>query len=185
MRNAAVLGCVAALAAVVGPGARAAEPAAGGTQLRFEKNHADQTDSRLLLVDRRTGQVLKSYRAGSGTTQDACASSRGWLPDGTYRVRFHATDYNAHNPRGRIFGYVLRIDDKRCRPDGTGTKRTELFVHSEMKPDGTQGTTEPQRWDGPSDYRSEGCVKLRPQDIKDLFTTASRTGWPTTLDVVG
>jgi hypothetical protein len=53
-----------------------------------------------------------------------------------------------------------------------------MFVHSEMHRNGSQGDTEPRRWDGEADYLSDGCVKLRPADIKDLFTRLDGLGWP-------
>ncbi|MFH9862013.1 hypothetical protein [Streptomyces sp. NPDC017202] len=120
------------------------------------------------------------YRAGSGNgSKNACASLRGWLPDGTYKVEFHRTNFD-----GDINGYVIKLSDKRCRNNGaSGTKRTALFVHSEMKPNGGQGRIESERWDGPGDYYSQGCIKLKPADIKNLFAKAGRYGWPKTLTV--
>ncbi|MFE7545200.1 hypothetical protein [Streptomyces platensis] len=41
------------------------------------------------------------------------------------------------------------------------------------------------RWDGSGDYRSLGCIKLKPADIDHLFTKAGQAGWPTKLKVVG
>ncbi|MGV9843828.1 hypothetical protein ACWDUB_17225 [Streptomyces fungicidicus] len=41
-----------------------------------------------------------------------------------------------------------------------------------------------ERWDGTGDYYSNGCVKLKPADSKDLFAKAKRYGWPKTLYVV-
>ncbi|MEV6616967.1 hypothetical protein AB0N31_24575 [Streptomyces sp. NPDC051051] len=36
---------------------------------------------------------------------------------------------------------------------------------------------------GPGDYYSQGCIKLKPADIKNLFAKAGRYGWPKTLTV--
>ncbi|WP_030666165.1 L,D-transpeptidase [Streptomyces rimosus] len=174
--------------------ARATEPPAPstravGTHLLFNKNQRDPAASRVRLVQSGTGKVLADYRAGSGqggtAGRDECARNKGWLPDGTYRVLSHTT----HKRGGRdgINGYAIRIADKTCR-DGR-TQRTALFLHSEMRSDGTQGDAvpgrdSPYRWDGEGDYRSLGCVKLAPADIKHLFAAAQRYGWPTTLKVV-
>ncbi|MEU2789399.1 L,D-transpeptidase [Streptomyces sp. NPDC007100] len=167
--------------------AHAAEPP--GTYLLFDKNQRDPAASRVRLVQSGTGKVLADYRAGSGqggtAGRDECARSKGWLPDGTYRVLGHTT--RKQGGRDGINGYAIRLADKTCR-DGR-TRRTALFLHSEMRPDGTQGPARPgrdapYRWDGDSDYRSLGCVKLAPADIKDLFAEAERQGWPTTLKVV-
>ncbi|MFH9423701.1 L,D-transpeptidase family protein [Streptomyces sp. NPDC017529] len=167
-----------------------AEPTAraGGTSLHFDKNRRDPSASRVRLVHSATGRVLAAYRAGSGqggrAGRDECAKNRGWLPDGTYRVLSHTT--RKQGGRDGINGYAIRVSDQVCR-DGR-TRRTALFLHSEMRPDGTQGPAHPgrdapYRWDGDSDYRSLGCVKLAPEDIKDLFAAAQRYGWPASLKV--
>ncbi|WP_406469047.1 hypothetical protein [Streptomyces sp. NBC_01594] len=31
------------------------------------------------------------------------------------------------------------------------------------------------------DYSSNGCIKLAPNDLKDLFTHFNRAGWPKNL----
>ncbi|MEV5596911.1 hypothetical protein [Streptomyces sp. NPDC052496] len=175
--------------------AHAAEPPApsparaGGTYLLFTKNQHDPAASRLRLVQSGTGKVLAAYRAGSGqggtAGLDECAKNKGWLPDGTYQVLAHTT--RKKGGRDGINGYAIRIADKVCR-DGR-TQRTALFLHSEMRPDGTQaaalpGRDNPYRWDGEADYRSLGCVKLAPADIKQLFAEARQYGWPASLKVV-
>ncbi|MFD7661703.1 hypothetical protein [Streptomyces sp. NPDC059788] len=174
--------------------AHAAEPPApstraDGTYLRFDKNQRDPSMSRLRLVQSGTGRVLADYRSGSGqggtAGLDECAKNKGWLPDGTYQVLSHTT--GKRGGRDGINGYAIRVADKVCR-DGR-TQRTALFLHSEMRPDGSQGVARPgrdspYRWDGDVDYRSLGCVKLAPADIKHLFAAAQRYGWPTSLKVV-
>ncbi len=111
-----------------------------------------------------------SYRAGSGLGarhpqgRDECATARGWLPAGTYTVGARHTRYDG----AVIKGYAIPLSDKTCA-DGR-TRRTALFIHSEMTRSGGQGRTESRRWDGPSDYASQGCIKLAPGDIKRLFT---------------
>jgi lipoprotein-anchoring transpeptidase ErfK/SrfK len=85
----------------------------------------------------------------------------------------------------KVRGYGIRLENMPCAPEaGAGAvTRTEMFVHSEMHRNGTQGDTEPRRWDGEADYRSDGCVKLRPDDIKDLFARLDDLGWPERLTV--
>ncbi|KOU09193.1 hypothetical protein ADK86_01750 [Streptomyces sp. NRRL F-5755] len=191
----ASLAATAALTAGLTPApAHAAGPTApaardGGTHLRFDKNRRAPADSRVRLVQSGTGKVLADFRAGSGqggtAGRDECARSEGWLPDGTYRVLGHTT--RKKGGRDGINGYAIRLADKTCR-DGR-TRRTALFLHSEMRSDGTQGIAvpgrdSPFRWDGDSDYHSLGCVKLAPADVKHLFAAAERYGWPATLKVV-
>ena len=144
-----------------------------GTELVFQKNHGDQTNSRLLV--RGAGGVLASYRAGSGYVKDECARQRGWLPNGGYSVLSHVRNKNSV-----IKGYAIHVSNRRCH---NGTSRTELFIHSEMLPNGGQGGSESTRWDGVRDYRSLGCIKLHPNDIKRLFEVLDKYGWPRGLHV--
>ncbi|MEV6121063.1 L,D-transpeptidase family protein [Streptomyces sp. NPDC052077] len=180
--TAALVGGLAVTTTATAPEAQAA---GGGYYLYFKKNSANPTNSRLYLmksVPKAKDKIIAKYRAGSGNgSTNECARNKGWLPgtttkNGKYAIEFHRTNYD-----GVINGYVIKLSDKRC---SNGTKRTELFVHSEMKPNGKQGTIESERWDGPNDYYSNGCVKLTPGDIKDLFAKAKRYGWPTTMYVV-
>ena len=178
--TAALLGGVTATSAMTAPEAHAAS---GGYYLYFKKNSANPVNSRLYLmksVPNAADKAVASYRAGSGNgSTNPCATAKGWLPNGKYNVEFHRTNFD-----GIINGYVIKVSDKRCRNNGaSGTKRTELFVHSEMKPNGGQGRIESERWDGTSDYYSNGCIKLKPADIKNLFGKAGRYGWPKTLTV--
>lgn len=153
--------------------------AASSYYLKFHKNQRNQTKSALYLMKRVSGpdRVIKKYRAGSGVTKNSCTRNAGWLPNGTYKIQFHQRHYNG----SLIKGYVIKISDKRCH---NGTLRNDLFIHSEMTHSGGQGSTEPFRWDGPSDYKSSGCIKLKPAHIKNLFSTADSRGWPTKLKVV-
>ncbi|MBT2439594.1 L,D-transpeptidase [Streptomyces sp. ISL-36] len=163
---------------------RAARPTAGAARaaaeppvsLVFDKNPSDPSDSRLYL--HRKGKPTISYRAGSGTgVKDDCVRNKGWMPNGNWRIRLKSTNYNGD----LVKGYAVYLEDMRCSK-GT-VKRTEMFIHSEMNRDGTQGRTERRRWDGPGDYRSNGCVKLHPKHIKELFKHL-KPGWPTHLRVV-
>ncbi|MFF5721244.1 L,D-transpeptidase family protein [Streptomyces buecherae] len=160
---------------------RASVQATDAHYLRFDKGSV--TNSRLELVKRTAGRdkVLKKYKAGSGQTKDTCAVGKGWLPNAEkkpYAVQWHRKNFD-----GVINGLVIKLSDRKCH---NGTKRTELFIHSEMKPNGKQGSIESERWtnSNPNDYYSNGCVKLNPSDIKDLFKRLDRIGWPKKLYVV-
>ncbi|MFJ5233153.1 peptidoglycan-binding protein [Kitasatospora sp. NPDC088391] len=172
---------------VVGPETRAALVAADynnrsstGYFLEFDKNWENPQDSRLSLVH--DGKGVKSYRAGSGVgVTDECASNRGWLPDGTYRVEGHET----HHDSSKIKGHAIRLQDKTCRPKAghQAVTRGALYIHSEMRSDGTQAPDtphhdDPWRWDGDTDYKSAGCIKLSPENIKDLFNRLDQAKWP-------
>ncbi|MFI6701723.1 L,D-transpeptidase [Streptomyces sp. NPDC050509] len=146
----------------------------GSYQLRFVKRST--TNSTLSIV--RNGKAVADFRAGSGTSTSDCVRNEGWLPNGTYTIKGHYTSYN-----GRLIkGYAIDIGSKKCH---NGTPRTELFIHSEMTRSGGQGSTESRRWDGTNDYKSNGCIKMHPEDIKKLFRNLKRNGWPTTLQVIG
>ncbi|MFC9241438.1 hypothetical protein ACFTZK_34015 [Streptomyces decoyicus] len=199
---AAVLALAGGLVATEAAPALAARPASGqttktaasdGTYLYFDKNQTNPAESTLSLMKRvpdARDTVLATYRAGSGDGgphgKDECASSQGWLPNGTYQVLAHDAHYNGGDQG--INGHVIHVQDKVC--ENGRTIRAELFVHSEMWPEGSQasaqpGKDNPYRWDGSGDYRSLGCIKLSPAHIKNLFAKAERYGWPTKLKVAG
>ncbi|MEU8680555.1 hypothetical protein [Streptomyces sp. NPDC048611] len=181
-----------ATAAPPAPGKTTEAAAAGGTYLSFNKNQSDPGNSRLSLmksVPDARDTVLATYRAGSGDGgpdgKNECATSQGWLPNGTYQVLAHDAHYNGGDQG--VNGKVIHVQDKVC--ENGRTTRAELFVHSEMWPEGSQadpqpGKDSPYRWEGTDDYRSLGCIKLSPADITHLFTQAGRHGWPTELKVV-
>ncbi|MGI5403012.1 L,D-transpeptidase family protein [Streptomyces sp. CA-135486] len=148
------------------------------TYLSFKKNKKNPSNSRLSLVfvqqvnpDKVRTWTVDTWRAGSGLGtaknkigRNACVSNVGWLPNGTYKIKGYYNNFD-----GRIKGHVWQLQDMRCKNGGKkGTKRDALFIHSEMRRDGSRGTSEPQRWDGNSDYLSEGCIKLKPADIREL-----------------
>ncbi|WP_411078808.1 L,D-transpeptidase family protein [Streptomyces sp. cmx-18-6] len=148
--------------------------------LKFVKNQKNPSDSRLHLMPVGKKKAVATWRAGSGNgSTNSCKSNAGWLPNGSYKIEFHKENYNK-----KIKGYVIKLQDKKC---SKGTKRTELFIHSEMKKNGKQGRKDgkdsPYRWEGNHDYKSEGCIKLKPAHIKSLFTKVSKS-WPKTLKVV-
>ncbi|MEV6548388.1 hypothetical protein AB0M57_06705 [Streptomyces sp. NPDC051597] len=142
------------------------------TYLSFKINKKDTSNSRLSLVyvqvvnpDKVRTYTVKTWRAGSGTgSTNSCLKNRGVLPKGDYRIR----SFEAHKDGGKggIHGLAWYIGEHLCKPHGV--KRDALFVHSEMLPNGKQGKTEPYRWDGNSDYKSNGCIKLKPSDARDL-----------------
>ncbi|XVS67820.1 hypothetical protein ACQPYE_17780 [Actinosynnema sp. CA-299493] len=161
-------------------------------RFEFRKNHQDPTRSRLTLYRLtlyKDGPVrrvtLGSWRAGSGIGgngrgQDPCATSVGWLPNGVYDAHPRETSYRDNFDGGLIFGTVWRLQNKKC---AAGTMRTDLFIHSEMTPNRTQACApgayrENQCWDGPADYRSEGCIKLKPADIAEAARLALTSGGP-------
>ncbi|MEU2180485.1 L,D-transpeptidase [Streptomyces thermolilacinus] len=167
--------------------AAAAKAKPSNYYLKFDKNQSDPTKSRLHLMKKgakgKADTSVKSWRAGSGNgSKDACRSNAGWLPNGSYDIEFRSTSYDG----SAIKGYVIKLKDKYCA--GNKTKRTDLFIHSEMTSKGGQGSKNgndsPWRWDGDRDYKSLGCIKLKPTDIKDLFSQANSKGWPKTLKVV-
>ena len=159
----------------------AAVAQAGATVTTFDFHRISNTSSVLTIFRQDTldGRVLnqQSYRAGSGLNTNECDSAAydnvgGWLPAGNYSLLGHWDQY----PGTKIQGRVWRLQDKRCN-GGTGTLRTELFIHSEET--WTQGQTcgspydERFCWDGDGDYYSVGCIKVSraapyPSDLAKL-----------------
>ncbi|MFI0235207.1 L,D-transpeptidase family protein [Streptomyces sp. NPDC016845] len=155
-----------------------AQPAAASSYyLKFNKS--TNTNSTLSLMKSVSGpdKVIKKYRAGSGVSTNECTPSRGWLPTKTYKINNWFKTYNG----SLIKGYAFRLNDTTCK--NGHTRRTELFIHSEMKQNGRAGTSEATRWDGNSDYKSAGCIKLKPADIKDLYKRGKALGFPKKLVV--
>ncbi len=169
-----LLGLLASL--LVSTPAQSAGPAWRGV-LTFDKNWHNQFSSRLVwqLYQRQAGSAWKvvetrSWRAGSGLPgrvgRDSCARSKGWLPNGTYRLRQY-NDYPGNVIKGRAF----RLDDKACP---NGRVRHQLFLHSEQSPGNGQCRDrkgdQACRWEYPriNDYKSFGCIKMSPRDLADL-----------------
>ncbi|MEV5084017.1 peptidoglycan-binding protein [Streptomyces sp. NPDC056159] len=144
-------------------------PAPRGYRLKFTKNWSAPGNSKLALYH--DGRLVKSYRAGSGMgSTDECATKLGWLPSGTYKVLGHQTNRNT-----AIKGYAIHLEDKPChtKQGKTGGTRGDLFIHSNMTKNGES------RWRG--SYKSYGCIKLAPADIKNLFARLSQAHWPKNL----
>lgn len=166
-RLARLVGAAALIAAAsVGAAGTPAEAASAVTgSFIFHKNAKDPTNSKLewRVVNNSTKKVVRSvnWRAGSGLgSTDECAGSRGWLPNGRYGVTFHPTHNGA-----QVKGVAFQLDNKTCRSGRT--TRSDLLIHSEMTASGGQNSkVESQRWDGNGDYKSYGCIKLKPADVK-------------------
>jgi hypothetical protein len=173
------------------PSAPHSPAAASAVALVFVKNAKDPSNSALQVWNGR--QRIATYRAGSGlgtaadygtargkTFRDECASDVGWLPDGTYKP----TTFEISRNR-TIKGYAIGLPDKKCHP--SKVKRTGLFIHSEMTKDRKQGPRNgpdsPQRWDGVRDYKSNGCIKLHPSHIAQLFSYMNKYGRAALLTV--
>src|SRR3954447_348598 len=144
--------------------------------ITFHKNYQNTLRSHLTWQvfresgGKRTTLVSKSWRAGSGfsrTSTNSCRKNNGWLPDGTSRPRLYS-DYHGSLIKGR----AIYLGQKRCP---NGTMRTALFIHTEQGAGNRQCPDrkgdQPCRWEYPqiNDYRSLGCVKLSPHDLKDLY----------------
>jgi hypothetical protein len=146
--------------------------------ITFDKSWSDPSSSTLTWKVVRQGddgvwRVLErlSWRAGSGMLgrvgRNECAKGRGWLPNGSYRLRF-ARDYHGNLIKGRAF----RLDDHRCR--NGRTTRVQLFIHTEQGARNTQCADGPGdqvcRWEFPqvNDYKSAGCIKMSPDDLAEL-----------------
>ncbi|MGW1159223.1 L,D-transpeptidase [Streptomyces sp. NPDC002519] len=173
----------------------AAGPSAGHTSARaasanysyleFKKGSNPQ-NSRLYFVyvqasnpDHPHSHTVGSWRAGSGNgSKNTCASNAGWLPNGSYSIKAFYPHHNG-GPHG-VNGIAWYLGDHRCH---SGHWRTDLFVHSEMLPSGSAGSSEPYRWDGASDYKSNGCIKLKPSDIRALRDLQASYPDPRTLYV--
>jgi len=183
-------GWLIAVAVLVGSTALLAQPPAEAHRvaahtayrgvITFVKNYDRPDHSRLTWSLRKrvsNGRTLTwvevdsaSWRAGSGKGgrrgTNSCIHNVGWLPDGTYRVRQYA-NYPGQLIRGRAF----RLDDKRC---GHGVTRHNLFIHTEQDSGNRQCRNrpgdQPCRWELPriDDYRSAGCIKMSPGDLRAL-----------------
>jgi lipoprotein-anchoring transpeptidase ErfK/SrfK len=144
--------------------------------ITFHKNYKNTFRSELtwqvfrVTDGKRTTLVSRHWRAGSGfyrTSTNSCRKNRGWLPDGTYRPRLYA-DYHGNLIKGR----AIYLGRKACP---NGTMRTDLFIHTEQGAHNSQCPNrkgdQACRWEYPqiNDYRSLGCVKLSPHDLKELY----------------
>lgn len=138
----------------------------------FDKSAKNPWHSTVVWKAYRGEELLEraTWRAGSGFggphTRDACYRNRGWLPNGVYSFVQH-DDYAGNLIKGRAF----YLGNKRCHD---GTLRTDLFIHTETGA-GNQQCADRKgdqlcRWEWPkiNDYRSAGCVKMSPRDLRQL-----------------
>lgn len=149
--------------------------------ITFNKNWQNPQRSRLVWRvyrhqdGKRTLVERDAWRAGSGFTKgstDACRKNDGWLPNGAYRPRLHANYWGS-----LIKGRAIALGAKQC---ANGTWRTDLFIHTEQ---GDRNSQCPDRrgdqvcrWEYPkiNDYKSLGCIKLSPGDLKQLYDAWTR-----------
>jgi hypothetical protein len=144
--------------------------------ITFKKNYHDVYHSTLVWQvfrvshGKRTQVERKQWRAASGFHRhatDSCQKNVGWLPNGTYHPRLYA-NYGGSLIKGR----AIYLGAKACH---NGTVRTALFIHTEQGPGSVQCKNrkgdQACRWEYPqiNDYRSHGCVKLAPGDLKQLY----------------
>jgi hypothetical protein len=165
-----------AAAPAVAPDAPPAAARARATPVRaviiFDKNTKNPWDSRLIWKAYRGDQQLEraDWRAGSGfggpRTRNPCARGRGWLPNGRYGL-VQYDNYWGQFIKGRAFF----LGNTTCHD---GTPRTELFIHTETGDRNRQCADargdQVCRWEWPkfNDYRSGGCIKMSPKDMRQL-----------------
>ena len=174
-----------ATAGLLPQAASTAAEAQAGPRLRgvitFDKNWKNPHDSRLVwrvyrLEDGKRRLVERqAWRAGSGFTRrstDACKKNDGWLPNGGYQPRLHANYWGS-----LIKGRAIHLGAKQC---ANGTTRTDLFIHTEQGDRNSQCADrrgdQVCRWEYPkiNDYKSYGCIKLSPRDLKELYDAWTR-----------
>jgi hypothetical protein len=173
-----VLVALAGSTLVVTPNASAGQSAATHRYavIAFHKNYGNVFRSTLtwdvykVTGGHRTRVQHKKWRAGSGFNRhstNSCRRNNGWLPNGTYRPRLFA-DYHGNKIKGR----AIYLGQHPCR---NGTMRTDLFIHTEQGAGSHQCRNRRGdqlcRWEYPgiNDYRSYGCIKLSPGDLKQLY----------------
>jgi hypothetical protein len=188
LRLLAVLTALLLLGLGLAPQAGAARTDTGGQEvtglrgvITFNKNWANPQRSRLVWRvwrhqdGRRTLVEQDAWRAGSGFTPhstNACKKNDGWLPNGGYRPRLHANYWGS-----LIKGRAISLGAKQC---ANGTLRTDLFIHTEQGDRNSQcpdrAGDQVCRWEYPriNDYRSFGCIKLSPGDLKELYAAWTR-----------
>lgn len=171
-----VLLALAASMLVVTPTASAGQATRRFAIIAFHKNYDNVFRSTLTwkvykVSGGRTTRVrYKKWRAGSGFTKhstNSCRRNNGWLPNGRYRPRLYA-DYHGSKIKGR----AIYLGNHPCH---NGTMRTALFIHTEQGAGSHQCRNRKGdqlcRWEYPAinDYRSYGCIKLSPGDLKQLY----------------
>lgn len=144
--------------------------------ITFDKNYANPHNSLIrwhmwrVIDGKWTLRENLKWRAGSGMGgkrgTNSCINDVGWLPNGTYRLKYHR-DY----PGSLIKGRALQLDNKRC---ANGNLRFALFIHTEQGARSRQcrdrAGDQACRWEFPkiNDYKSAGCIKMSPGALKAL-----------------
>jgi hypothetical protein len=147
----------------------------------FDKNWKNPYDSRIVWHvwvkphpqkhPKRWVEVEKaSWRAGSGLSgvagRDECHRGQGWSPNGLYSFVQHG-----RRKAPLINGRVFELQPMACR---NGTLRQMMFIHSEQTWDNQQCKNikgdDGCRWEVPrvNDYKSWGCIKMAPRNLKAL-----------------
>ena len=144
--------------------------------IAFHKNYGNVFRSKLtwdvyrVSGGHRTTVEHKSWRAGSGyykKSTNSCRRNNGWLPNGRYHPRLYA-NYDGSKIKGR----AIYLGQHRCH---NGTMRNQLFIHTEQGSGSHQCRNRKGdqlcRWEYPTynEYRSFGCIKLSPADLKQLY----------------
>ena len=167
-RHAAALG--GALLAALALGLAVPDPA-GAWRFTFRKGTNTNSTLTFLWTDPGSGFVQSaSWRAGSGSSTDACWKGHGWLPNGRYDLWGHWDSYGGSAVKGRVWS----LSDRPC---ANGTWRTELMIHTEETEWHGQAC-EPFCWEGWWDYYSAGCIKVAyPHDVGVVNSRYHAYGW--------
>jgi hypothetical protein len=101
----------AAIACVLVAAALAIPANASAYRTWFEFGRQSNISSPLTIATDYGGGFVSTatWRAGSGTSTDACWVSHGWLPTGWYDLWGHWDNYN-----GKIAGRVFYLQNKPC-----------------------------------------------------------------------
>lgn len=163
-----------------------AKPAIGArkrARIVFDKNWRNPHRSRIhwRVQKRRANGTWRtvehrSWRAGSGFEKPGatreCVRNQGWLPNGRYSF-VQYDNYWGNFIKGRAF----YLGDHRCKNGGW---RSQLFIHTETGSGNRQCRNAPGdqmcRWEYPrvNDYKSNGCIKMAPGDLKALVNRYHR-----------
>lgn len=123
-----------------------------GTLYTYYSAH-EECNGALKVIRRKVTMV-----AGSGNgSSDACESSAGWLPNGSYNPRY---EVNHQTSSAVVKGSVWDLGSHRCTTSSTSTLRTELFIHSQ----GGNGGSWTGTSSSPGNYKSAGCIKINQGD---------------------
>ena len=147
------------LVLVTGTGTAQATPGLDHGNYAWYNPGTTATNGLLKMYSANTTHSSVTAGSGKGSNwNNPCVSSQGRLPNGWYNT---GNDKHINNKNTLIKGRVWGLADKNC---GSGTIRTELFIHTEENVANLQTCTaapdDPYCWEGSFDYMSEGCVKV-------------------------